>query len=477
MLAILMIPLMWVWSRRIFPDDKLGAVIASSAVSINYAFYTRTTLGKFDTDALNIVLFWAIGFLLYEFTRRSGIDRFLYLGLALLSLFGLGYWWFPAGLPLGLIMFFFFGCSIILPSPKRDKWLKGVILGGAAVGGVILVLAGFTSVLPKVINDLLSPYMQHLTLIQGETKSLFPAMGKTIAELQSLDWKTTMKWIAGSWFVPIIAVAGLLVLVRRERRTLFFVLLPCLFFGIMSFEGLRFIMFLAPGIALGIAAFALKIVRPVAFSLFDRASAATAMAVAAAVILIAPGTVHCMSYGLRASFDGNMVLVAQEVNKKAGKSAFVWNWWGPGYMIENYSQRKTFIDGGLQEPQRSWIAAVPLATHNYTLARNWIRFFAKNPMAITYFSRLLKDTEKATAFLLEALKDKNKLSEVLEKYGLPKTKRNWAKFLFPETEVYLVLLSDMLTHGSWLPIGKYVPGGPDMTKRSPFTPSPTKKSW
>ncbi len=180
MLAILMIPLMWVWSRRIFPDDKLGAVIASSAVSINYAFYTRTTLGKFDTDALNIVLFWAIGFLLYEFTRRSGIDRFLYLGLALLSLFGLGYWWFPAGLPLGLIMFFFFGCSIILPSPKRDKWLKGVILGGAAVGGVILVLAGFTSVLPKVINDLLSPYMQHLTLIQGETKSLFPAMGKTI---------------------------------------------------------------------------------------------------------------------------------------------------------------------------------------------------------------------------------------------------------------------------------------------------------
>jgi hypothetical protein len=467
-LAFLSIPLMWAWARRVFPETPWAPAVVATAISVNYTWFTRTTFGKFDTDGLNLVLFWAIGFFLYSFAKQDGNKRYASLAMACFSFLLLVYWWPAVGLPLGLLMAFLFSCTIVFPSPRFDRLLKATILSGALAGLAIILLAAFTDLLPRALTNLIAPYLEHVALIRGEAASVFPTMGKTIAELRSLGLGESLVWVAGAAYVAPFAVLGLAALCVRSPRMIFLLVIPTALFAVLSADGLRFLLFLAPGFAFGITAFVVHILLPLVQSVLKSRKIAQAAALAAAIGLIAPGFTYCMDYELRPSFNANMVNLPKLVNDVAGPNAIVWNWWGPGYMIEYYGNRRTFIDGGLQEPERSWVAAVPLASHDYVFAKNWIRFFAKNGTGVQVMTRRLKSTEKATLFLKHALRDEAALPSVLKEYGLSEEERNWRKFLFPEVEVYLVLLSDMLTHGSWLPIGQHVPGDDKPIEQNPF---------
>jgi hypothetical protein len=90
-----------------------------------------------------------------------------------------------------------------------------------------------------------------------------------------------------------------------------------------------------------------------------------------------------------------------------------------------------------------------------------MRFFAKNPKGINTITASLSSRSKVDAcrFLLKALRGPVHVAAALEEHPMRKDrKRDWARFLYPDVEVYLVMLSDMLTHGSWLSIGNHIPG-------------------
>ena len=459
LLAMLAIPLMWGWSRKLFPDNPLASVVAACAVSINFSWFTRTTLGKFDTDGLNLVLLLAISFCLHDFSTRDGNQRYLSLGLAGLFLIILAYWWIPVGLPFGLLIFLFFACTLVTPTNAQpfDRYFKTAILAGACLGAVILALGLFTSLLPPPLASMLNPYLAHLSLIKGETSSMFPAMGKTIAELRNLDFITSVNWVCGSVYVAPVAAIGLALLGWKQRPSLFMIIAPAALFAALSVTGVRFLMFLAPAVGFGLGAFMFYAVPPLLRKLPFRWN--EWLGVAVACLLILPSARMALGHKLRPSFDTNQISLPALVNGIAQENATIWNWWGPGYMLEEYGKRRTFIDGGMQEPERSWIAAVPLASHNYALARNWMRFFAKNPRGLNTITRDLKSRSKADAcqFLLKALQGPEHVAGALEEYPMRKD-RDWSRFLYPDVEVYLVLINDMLTHGSWLSIGNHVPG-------------------
>lgn len=175
------------------------------------------------------------------------------------------------------------------------------------------------------------------------------------------------------------------------------------------------------------------------------------------IILLLPPLSKCLMYKPEPPFDINAVILSKTIERRVPKEAKLWNWWGPGYLFQYYGKRKTIIDGGSQEPYRSYITAVPLASPDPLLSRNWIKFFTEHENGLHEVKKYTKSYADAVHFLIRIFMNPEQLDAALLENNFPE-KINWMRYFFPESDVYLVLLSDMLTRGSWLSIGRSIPG-------------------
>jgi len=255
--------------------------------------------------------------------------------------------------------------------------------------------------------------------------------------------------------VFLAAACGLAAFATRHSRAAFLVLLPCLGLGAASlWAGNRFLMFLAPLFGIGLAWLCLDLLLP----LLHRRGAPgpTVLCVLAGALLAAPAAWDCLALNIRPNNDRNGVELASVINHKASANAFVWNWWGPGYMQEYFTRRECLIDGGLQEPQRTYISAVPFATADPLLARNWIKFFSVHSDGLDVLARLTGGPGRAATLLQAVFSAPARMPELLDSFGLPRD-RDWRAYLFPERDVYLILMAGMLLRSTWNSLGRWDP--------------------
>lgn len=455
-----------IWSGLALNSGVIPAIVCSAFTAVSPVWYARTRLGYFDTDSLNLSIFWLIALCLYKADTSSKKTYPVWMGAAALSTLLLHYWWPQAGLPFAGVWWGIYAASICIPSNKRARIFKLFLLACGALF-VGWTLFGALDVIPSPLKEIMSSLRSHLALSAKTQSSMFTGTGSTIAELTPLTLSKLPARLAGHWIILCAIPFGIAAAWRKNALLAFYFTLPFLFFIAASVTiGNRFLMFAAPAFGFFCAAFFVGLIEFDISAKIKKLPASTTKVVAALFIclLIIPIRLD-VNKKLRPTYNHNDALLATLIDRNASANAKVWNWWSPGYFLQYYAQRPTQIDGGLQAPERTFISALPLATSNPVLARNWIKLFSDKPYALRKITGYLHSKPKAVAFLKEALSNPQSVPTLVLRYNLPET-INWQSWLFPNPEVYLSLYSDMLVKNTWLPIGLWNP----KTQSSPSAP-------
>jgi hypothetical protein len=444
-LASLMIIVYLLWGYEL-GGPAVALVTLLAGASSSYWCY-RTRLGFFDTDCLNPVFFFLIIFCVYRFASIQSRQRFLYLVAALALSFLFRLWWVPGG-HLGLLAIALtYATSFLVASSKGERLVKVGLLATVSFAGLLMLLVsmGFVT---SFFSRYWKPVTEYFELIRNPD-SLFPNVGQSISELAPLSLRELGVLVSGNEVPFMLSMVGLVLLFMRKKEVINF-LLPGLLFGIGSLFSQRFVVFFVPvyGIGIGylLGEFLLKgkylqaIHRP-----FWRLSLWSLILVG----LLSPGFYRSLSQHPGQCKTAYDVVLVRSFAEKISPQSVIWAWWDAGYFLQYLTGRKTIIDGGSQSPQRTYIAAYPLACENVTLARNWIRFFADhNPDDLGTLVSHLGDVPKAMAFLREALGNPAELESVLAKHEL-QDPVFWRRYLFPEVEVCLFLDYATLSIGPW----------------------------
>ncbi|MEF2231534.1 MAG: STT3 domain-containing protein [Pseudodesulfovibrio sp.] len=451
-LAVLLVPVLWQWTRLVMPGALLGPVIAGLAGAASFAWYRRIMLGRFDTDSLNLVLIW----LLLLFTARYILPgdtrrRLSNLAGALLTIGAIAWWWPQGGLAFAGVAGLVYVASSGLPSPGWERRLK-FILSTISILALVIVFTKLHLLLPDMLRHFSESLTSHLALVFKAQQTEFFNIGSTIDELTKPTLEQAAMSLSGSALVMCLSVAGLFLLGKEQRVQIILLGIPAVLFILLSLGGRRFLMFLSP-----IAAIGLGYLCHTAADWAKKRSAWVRAAVAmGACALIIPSVRHSMAYPLKPTFDAYSTAMAAVLNIKTAPDTVVWNWWGPGYLLQTEGKRRTIIDGGLQSPEQAYIAAVPLANDNVSLARNWIKFFSVHRNSLPFLTGLTGSQSRAVEFLTKAFRSPDRLDALAADYGLPE--RDWRAYFFPDAKVAVALFSDMLVRSSWLSIGKSTPG-------------------
>ena len=423
--------------------------IGALLLTTSEAWFSRSTLGVFDTDCL--IPFLLFGLLLCLYMLDMG--RWLWgIGVLVLPLC-LHLWWPQGGIPLAAAAVGLFATTAFLPG-GRCRWLKVFLFG---VGAVVLFLAlsHKGTELGGSIGQLFYALEGHVRFLLGTQQTEFLQTGWSVEELIPLQPLEALTFMGGHWALACAGLAGCCVLFARAPRVALYTVLPSLaFFCASLVGGNRFIMFTVLAQAMGLGWLCAVVVPRLARS--TPRLAPVVSGIACSTLLVLGMWAVYDGNGLKSAYGSSEVSLARAINEIAAPDAAVWNWWGPGYMVQEFAQRETFFDGGLQGPNEAYIAALPLAAWEPLLARNWIKFFSVHPDGLDRLAVSL-GKEKAVRFLRAVFSQPSRLEELVQEYRVPyaQSRRFW---LFPQREVYLVLMSDMLLRNSWLTIGQWRPG-------------------
>lgn len=424
------------------------ALLASLAGVSSLYWYSRTCLGRFDTDCLNPFFVYTILFLVYRFVSSKGRARLFYLGAAILTAYLFSIWWVQVS-SIGFILIILSYClSFYLPSGKTERIIKVSVL----VGAVLVVLCAISSlrfILPERLSDFINAYVGQFFLINSSSVvSSFPNVGKSITELQPSSIAVMSKEVGGHFVPFIVSVIGFCCLLKRNRHAACF-LISGLILASLSLAARRFLIFLVPSYALGLGYFLGEVLlkRQLPRCLVNRAARWGVFGVVTVALLL-PNYCLSMTRQIGPSLTRGDVFLARQINERAPDKALIWSWWDYGYFLRYITGRRVFIDGGTQSARRTFIAAFPLACGDPVLARNWMRFFAAH--GLNGLHRLIICTgsqEEALSLLHEVLAQPGKASRILRARGWPEKK--WIPYFFPEAPVFLYLNRSIFRKTYW----------------------------
>jgi hypothetical protein len=414
------------------------ALAASLAGTSSYGWSRCTWAGNFDTDCLIPVFVYLIMFCMYQFANTQSPMRFIHLigSLCLTSIFGL--WWTP-GTNLGLILIAFtYSTSFFVISSRGERLLKicSLTLMSAAC---LLAILGHFGIFPSPLNGLLGPEFEYLNLKMKSSSALFPNVAESISELKPLSIEQFAAGSGGNEIAILISTVGLFILFYKKREMSGF-LLPGLLFGIASFFSRRFLIFYVPVYAIGIGYLLGEVfLNSKWLQKIPNLLGRWGIWASTLILLLYPSFYSTLTEHVEPIITAHDVHLARSIADVTGSQSVIWAWWDMGYFLQYITGRKTFIDGGMQSPERTFITAYPLACEDALLSRNWMRFFTSRDLSgLETVASRLGDIPRAMSFLKDALGNPSELDNILDKYG-QNNSPFWRQYLFPEAQTFLYL--------------------------------------
>jgi hypothetical protein len=445
-LATLTVLIYAYWAR--FFQNPLLLIISSIIGSTSYIWFWRTSLGRFDTDSLNLLFPGVLSASIFLFLTASNITKKLAALIGIIVCVFLWYLWWPQGYNLGLILAIgTYGISVFfVPGNRLEKALRIGILVACLIVAAFLGLYALNRSIP--IPAFLKPIAGYADLIFRSEPSE-PPVGASITELQSLPMLKAATQMFGFWWLIIPAIIGVILTVIARP---FFVVLwvPFLALGTMGFFSNRFLIFLVPPLAFGLAFLpTVWFIQTNRFS-WTGAKWKWAIGLTIAVIFALPNIITNLRIAGMPNVTAGLVHIAKMLEPIEPKDSTVWTWWDYGYLLQYYAKKKTFIDGGMQGPPRITVAAYGFAVDNVVTAKNWINCFAHNDlMPLERAKQELGSEAKAFAFLKEALSGQDNLKEVIQKYHQEHNEQLWHTLLFPKTRAFLFIPVDFFRKSYW----------------------------
>lgn len=410
-----------------YTKSSLILFFAGLTSAIGYGYYSRTYLGYFDTDVLN--LFFPMMILYSMILVIKKLDyRYALFGVV----FNIGYlFWYHSSEPIAYALNGFFILFCLLFFLKQSELYKVSILFGISIIKVVffykivalaiafvgfyfvrldyryflgLFIIALIGVLYKInlhifAIDLHRYFFKSNLLDNSHYKFLAPM--QLVAEAQGEKFGQIVKLISGNIFIFIVSIIGYLLFVARHKE--FLLSLPLLVLGIMSIKaGVRFHIYGVPILILGY--FYLL------YSITTQLKSQYTKNIFILLALIYPSYENYKSIEFWNTKVARPVLYPEQLKalnilkKQATPKDYLVTWWDYGWPLWYYTSMKTMIDNGRHHEDNYTVATI-LMSQNQTFAYNAIELF---------YDLYSKRQSPAIIQALKQDKDPTKLFKLLE---------------------------------------------------------------
>jgi len=442
-----------------------AGLMAGLAGAASPFWFARCSLGWFDTDPLNLFFptlaaLGLAGFVCTPWHLGQEQDqteaaipwraRVAWLAFTALCLAGLALWWPSVGL-LALPLFgLVYSASIMVPSSRVERRAKlwGLLFLAVGAGYLFLGLHRHLPASLAMVADLGDSALGHLGLVTKRGNGEFAEVGQSISELTPLALANLAQDLAGGWLPLLVAALGLGLASARRAWPVLVMVLPFLLLGALVVFAQRFVVFLVPAYALGLAYFvsqALTLPRLRRLGALPRHG----LAILLVAVLAAPGAYASLTRPTRPVFDAAQAILAMAARPGETGTGLLWNWWDQGYFLQYFAHRPTVIDGGSQDPERTFAASLPLAAADPVQAANWMRFIAAHDVqGLRLLARNMGGASQAAGLLRAVFASPDQAEALLTSAGLDPAR--WKPFLFPTLrEPVLIYLTTDIVHRGW----------------------------
>ncbi|WP_044412921.1 STT3 domain-containing protein [Thiomicrospira microaerophila] len=373
------------------------AMLAGVLAGIGYGFYSRSHLGYYDTDVLNVFFVYLIGWLLI----RQHLRPSLHLGIAIAITLLLFQAWYHSAWPIALALVGFFiiidffrnrtpcyaswlmWLIVLMPFDWEYRLVALAILYASLQTGAYLkhrgfsyithnkrppkriiwgVLAGLVALGIALLIDLqlvryyLDRYITRPEFYQAGDY-VFTYTMNTISESKFRDYPFITKLLSGH---PIIFITSLIgVLWLFYKRPVFLILLPALFIGLLAFQfGARFHIYAVPLLIIGLSY--------IAAQLFYHGPGLVKLGVLGVMgwaLYLSISLVMAINQSAKPFFTPLQIEALHTLKSQAAKGSYVVTWWDYGWPVWYYTGLNTLIDNG-QHHQDNFIVSKLFLTHN-----------------------------------------------------------------------------------------------------------------
>ncbi len=397
-------------------DNLLWGFYSALIASIGWSYYNRTLAGYYDTDMFSAMLPMFILFFLLAAIKYRSLNYILAASLTVI----LYPWLYDQGLSIvyamGIMMFLY----LVLLYRNEKFTYQAIIIFSFALMPIFWIIK---LVLVLILWYLLKTYdteLKKLQIAAGVSVLAFLLLGnvfgiilhkvfsytskteqigglhflnvnETVREAGKIPFEVVADRIVGSLLGLVIAVAGYILLVVRNKE--FIIALPLWGIGFFAyFGGLRFTVYAVPIAAMSAVYFFFWLAQK-----FESKKLRLALTSLGTLFVLAPNITHITGCCEKISWlDGiksfyplksypyltpttlfkSEVALLDELNKKSSPKDYVITWWDYGYPIWYYADVNTLIDGG-KHNEDNYIVSKILTTSNQRLAANLAKLSIK----------------------------------------------------------------------------------------------------
>ena len=425
--------------------NRTAALIVALLSIISITYVTRTRLGRFDTDSLNVVFTLLNSYLFLRFALYKK-SSYLFLALGVINTLLYYLWWDNATSIVFLSAFVPFSIALLFFYESKKPLIKYFFL-------VILALIGFYFLNEQIID--------YIKLAFNQKHDVFP-LHNIIGELQAVDFSAFIKGTTGSVIIFIMALMGMIYFVKTQKIKTLFIIFPMILAFLPFIAGNRFMIFSAPILALGVGYFVQL--------LFDIKNRITIVGVYLCVVFIIVFAIYS-NYGTITHKLSKPVVLERAALLNALKThitvdANIWTNWILGDQIRYYLNQGSFADGRFKDGEIFYYLHFPLAANNLALSANFMRFYSQHgKQGMHRLYKILGSEALAFDFLRKVLSLKPKQAEKIIQTELQHkdsfktsdlaTTQQWLTFLYPQQDkdIYLFLHQKMLQKSNWFKQG------------------------
>ena len=220
----------------------------------------------------------------------------------------------------------------------RFKYQSVIIfLIAVAVGLIANVETGFSRFIFYAMGDSAS---QILAPVRGTAD--------TIQELQTLSFQKGVERIIGDYYLFTLGIIGVVLLFVKKPRSI--MLLPFLLLGLASFKlGIRFSMFAAPALSIGVF-YLVYVIVGFAHKIFDDKIVIDGVKIAVFAVMAYTSIMPHIYFGLNIGYKPSLFneeLLALNAIKDDSKSRdnVTIAWWDYGFLTSYYTKTRSIISG------------------------------------------------------------------------------------------------------------------------------------
>ncbi len=322
----------------------LGAV-AGLGGGLNAAYLVRSSIGRIDTDQLNLGFLYLI-FGLCLFAGRSSSKQ------------GCIAWCVAAGSVANIFMWWYGKEELIVLAAVSLTWILATLQRKASIIFIGTALFIFISGI-GFFNPLGTAYLQETFI---NSNFIFPNSLNTVSEIQKVSIFQIVNYATGSMEMGIVCLTGLLLFFIRHPLVAI-AYGPLLLFSLLNFiVGNRAIFYSAPimwfGAAFLMTTTARFIVASVSKSRYTPRRDKAATILAASVAMMVAWVNSPTDYVPRPSFPKPVLEGFASLKASADPTnSVVATWWDYGYASMFFNELPTFHDGGSQTTPSTYFVA------------------------------------------------------------------------------------------------------------------------